>query len=108
RAIADAPVNPRVKLVVAMLRYFRPTSTRLQKDSALVEWRRAAESFTSSDFAATPWGDAEGWAWLGGAYLADGKPSEAKDALDRALAIRPDFWWARTIALPQAANSRLR
>ncbi len=53
------------------------------------------------------WGAAESWAWLGGAMLADGNPTGAKAALERAVADRYDFWWARNIALPQATNSRL-
>ena len=52
------------------------------------------------------WGRAEAWAWLGGTLLVDGKPAEAKSALEHAVADRKDFWWARDIALPQATRSR--
>lgn len=108
RVIAEAPDNPRVKFLRAFMSFYRPGSTRDVKDGALVSWREAAESFPPKPPANEPeWGRAEAWAWLGGTLLADGKPADAKDALERAVADRKDFWWARDIALPQAARSRM-
>ena len=105
QVVAEAPANPRVKYLQAFLGYYIPNRTRDQKDTALADWRRAAESFPGKPPANEPaWGRAEAWAWLGGTLLTDGKPSEAKAALERALADRPDFWWARQIALPQASR----
>ena len=72
-----------------------------------MSWRQAAETFPRKSAANEPeWGRAEAWAWLGGTLLVDGKPAEAKDALEHAIADRKDFWWARDIALPQATRSR--
>ena len=105
--IAEAPDNPRVKFLRAFMSFYRPGSTREVKDAALVSWRQAAEAFPRKPSADEPeWGRAEAWAWLGGTLLADGKPAEAKVALEHAVADRKDFWWARDIALPQAARSR--
>jgi hypothetical protein len=105
--IAEAPDNPRVKFLRAFMSFFRPGSTREAKDAALVSWREAAEAFPRKPSANEPeWGRAEAWAWLGGTLLADGKHAEAKDALEKAIADRRDFWWARDIALPQATRSR--
>ena len=84
-----------------------PDGRARRKDAALASWREAAESFPKKPSANEPeWGRAEAWAWLGGTLLVDGKPAAAKDALEHAVADRKDFWWARDIALPQAARSR--
>lgn len=105
QVVAEAPANPRVKYLQAFLGFYIPNRTREQKDAALADWRRAAESFPARPSPSEPeWGRAEAWAWLGGTLLNDGKPAEAKFALERALADRKDFWWARQIALPQAAR----
>lgn len=108
KVVADAPENPRVKFLRAFMSFYRPGSTRETKDAALVSWRQAAEAFPGRPPANEPeWGRAEAWAWLGGTLLADGKPAEARVALEHAIADRKDFWWARDIALPQAARSRM-
>jgi hypothetical protein len=105
--VAEAPDNPRVKFLRAFMSFYRPGSTREVKDAALVSWRQAAEAFPRKPPANEPeWGRAEAWAWLGGTLLTDGKPAAAKEALERAVADRRDFWWARDIALPQATRSR--
>jgi tetratricopeptide (TPR) repeat protein len=107
QVIAEAPDNPRVKYLQAFMGFYVPGHTRAEKDAALVSWRQAAESFPKRPPANEPeWGRAEAWAWLGGTLLADGKRDQAKDALEHAIADRKDFWWARDIALPQAARSR--
>lgn len=107
RVVAEAPDHPRVKFLRAFMSFYRPGSTREVKDAALVSWRQAAEAFPPKPPANEPeWGRAEAWAWLGGTLLADGKPAEARVALEHAVADRKDFWWARDIALPQATRSR--
>ena len=106
QVIAEAPQNPRVKYLQAFMGYYVPGRTREQKDAALADWRRAAESFPRRPAGDEPeWGRAESWAWLGGTLLADGKPDQAKDALEQAIADRKDFWWARDVALPQATRA---
>jgi hypothetical protein len=106
RVVAEAPDNPRVKYLQAFMGYYVPGRTREQKDAALADWRRAAESFPRRPPADEPeWGRAEAWAWLGGTLLADGKPDQAREALEHAVADRKDFWWARMIALPQATRA---
>jgi hypothetical protein len=105
QVVAEAPANPRVKYLQAFLGFYIPSRTREQKDAALADWHRAAESFPPKPSANEPeWGRAEAWAWLGGTLLNDGQPAEAKAALERALADRRDFWWAKQIALPQATR----
>ena len=105
--MSEAPDNPRAKFLRAFMGFYTPGRTRAEKDAALASWREAAESFPKKPSANEPeWGRAEAWAWLGGTLLVDGKPAAAKDALEHAVADRKDFWWARDIALPQAARSR--
>ena len=105
QVVAEAPGNPRVKYLQAFLGFYIPGKTREQKDAALADWRKAAESFPDHAPANEPeWGRAEAWAWLGGTLLNDGKPAEAKAALEQALSVRKDFWWVRQIALPQATR----
>lgn len=109
QVVAEAPDNPRVKYLRAFMGFYVPGRTRAEKDAALVDWRAAAEAFPRRPPANEPeWGRAEAWAWLGGTLLADGKPAEAKEALEHAIADRKDFWWARDIALPQATRTRDR
>jgi hypothetical protein len=108
RAVAEAPDNPRVKFLSAMLAFFSASGSREAKDSSLKAWEEAARSFPAHPVAGAPeWGRAESWAWLGAALLSDGNPAGARAALERAVADRKDFWWAREIALPQALHSRL-
>jgi hypothetical protein len=105
--ISEAPDNPRVKFLRAFMGFYVPGRTRAEKDAALASWREAADAFPRKPPANEPeWGRAEAWAWLGGTLLVDGKPAEAKDALEHAIADRKDFWWARDIALPQATRTR--
>lgn len=105
QVVAEAPGNPRVKYLQAFLGFYIPGTTREQKDAALADWRKAAESFPARAPADEPeWGRAEAWAWLGGTLLNDGKPAEAKAALEQALSVRKDFWWVHQIALPQATR----
>ena len=105
--MSEAPDNPRVRFLRAFMGFYGPGRTRAEKDAALVSWREAAASFPTKPSANEPeWGRAETWAWLGGTLLMDGKPAEAKTALEHAIADRKDFWWARAIVLPQATRSR--
>lgn len=74
------------------------------RDKGLALWRQAIEAFASDRPAPLMpnWGDAEAYARLGGAYLIAGQPGQAREPLERAVAMRPDFWWAAKAALPMA------
>jgi tetratricopeptide (TPR) repeat protein len=43
------------------------------------------------------WGHAEAFAWLGQSYLQLGDKVAARNALERALVLAPDFVWARSL-----------
>ena len=99
--------NPRVQFLRAMVEVFAPPEFGGNRDGGLERWKHAIELFdkeaTSAPAPEAPdWGRAESWAWLGGAYSNLDRREDAVPALERAVAIRPDFWWAARAALPQA------
>ena len=111
RAFAAAPGNPRVLLMRAMATTFSPPAVGGNRARGLVLWREALARFETStvtDPRLPDWGKAEGWGWLGGAHLMAGDHAEALRAFDRALALRPDFWWVERIARPQAVAPKTK
>jgi tetratricopeptide (TPR) repeat protein len=96
RAAKLAPKNPRVLLIHAMgaRRAGKPES------AALEEFRKAVAAFETErqGIDRTPgWGAAEAYAYLGQGYLDKGDVVAARDALERALLIAPDFALARRL-----------
>jgi tetratricopeptide (TPR) repeat protein len=93
-----APKNPRVLLLDAVELYERPKSTAAERDRALSGFKRAAEAFEAERQEtehAPGWGAAEAYVYLGRCYLDRGATLEARDALERALLIAPEFAEAR-------------
>ncbi len=107
-AVAAAPDNPRVRLMQVILS-FSPASPRSTQDSVIAEWRTVLETFPARSAPDEPaWGAAEGWGLLGMYLLGTGRYEQAAGVLQQALTLRPDFWWARDIALPQAKHRPVR
>jgi len=109
-ALEHGPGNPRVQLLRAMTEVFVPAQYGGDPARGFERWKQAIALFEREEThgaggAALAWGHAEAWAWLGGAYLTMARDGEAQGALERALALRPDFWWAAKVALPQARRS---
>ena len=52
------------------------------------------------------WGHAEALTLLGGSYLTSGDPVAARDALERALVIAPDYREAQELLQTAAARPR--
>ena len=91
-----------------MTEFFAPPQYGGNRERGLERWKEAirlfeAEAKSQGSAQAVAWGHAEAWAWLGGAYLMIGRPDDARAALEQAIRLRPDFWWAAQIALPQGA-----
>ena len=71
----------------------------------LVEWREDVAVSKRKSFADQPywgrpipgWGAAEAYMWLGRCYLGKGDVLPARDALERALLIAPEFAQARRL-----------
>jgi hypothetical protein len=99
-----APANPRVKLVQAMC------APNPATDPAAVDrWRAVVASFEAappSRPGKPDWGHVEALTMLGETYLQRGDPVAARDALERALVLAPDYRQAQQLL--QAAATRPR
>jgi tetratricopeptide (TPR) repeat protein len=98
--------NPRVMLLRAIALMFAPPEYGGNRDKSLELWKQAIQAFEKErpEPLMPDWGHAEALAWLGGAYLMVNQPQEAVAVLERAVALRPDFWWAAKAALPVARS----
>jgi tetratricopeptide (TPR) repeat protein len=99
-----APDNPRVKLVQALC------APNTAADPAAVDrWRAVVASFEAappSRPGKPDWGHVEALTILGETYLQRGDPVAARDALERALVLAPDYRQAQQLL--QAAATRPR
>ncbi len=95
-----APKNPRVLLLDAVEAYEWTRRTAAEKDRALSGFRNAAAAFEAERQEAEHvpgWGAAEAYLYLGRCFLERGSALEARDALERALLISPEFAEARRL-----------
>lgn len=95
-----AAKNPRVLLLDAAGVYERPNGSAADKDRALSGFRKAAAAFEAErqETARVPgWGAAEAYVYLARCLLDRGATLEARDALERALLIAPEFAEARRL-----------
>jgi tetratricopeptide (TPR) repeat protein len=98
RAAKLAPKDPRVLLLQALEsgeggKIDAPAIAKLKKAAAAFEAERQGVERTPG------WGAAEAYAYLGRGYLDQGDVVAARDALERALLIAPDFALARRLLL---------
>jgi len=109
-ALPQGKENPRVLLLRAMAIYGTPKQHGGDPERGLEMWKEAIRLFEREQPAGPgmpDWGHAEAWGWLGGAHLMAGDAAKAAEAFDRALKLRPDFWWVQRIAAPQALRPAL-
>ncbi|MGH8139664.1 MAG: hypothetical protein ACREVV_15935 [Steroidobacteraceae bacterium] len=95
-----APKNPRVLLLNAVGDYERPQTGGADRERALDEFKRAAAAFEAErqeEDHVPAWGAAETYVYLARCYLDRGSTLEARDALERALLIAPEFAQARRL-----------
>ena len=98
RAVKLAPRDPRVLLLEALA---KGEDAKLDAQ-ALAKLEKAAAAFESErqGIDRTPgWGAAEAYAYLGRGYLERGDVLNARDALERALLIAPDFALAKRLLM---------
>jgi tetratricopeptide (TPR) repeat protein len=112
-ALEHGADNPRVQLLRAMNEVFVPPQYGGDAARGFDRWKEALALFEQEEKRGAagsthPWGRAEAWAWLGGAYLMSGRHADAQAALEHAVRLRPDFWWAAKAALPQARRPAAR
>lgn len=103
-ALAIEPENPRVKLIEALC-----SSSASQDPAAVERWREVVESFEAappSRPGRPDWGHVEALTMLGEAYLQRGEPVAARDALERALVLAPDYRQAQQLLQTAAARPR--
>ena len=100
RARALAPRNPRVLLVDAAADYELPAQQGGNRERALVRLREAVSAFEAERAGTAPlpgWGAAEAYLLLARDLLDHGDALGARDALERALLIAPDYAEARRL-----------
>jgi hypothetical protein len=100
RALQLAARNPRVLLVDAMNDYQLATPLGGNRERALVKLRKAVEAFEAerADTEQLPgWGAAEAYLLLGRDLLEHDDAVAARDALEHALLIAPEFTQARKL-----------
>ena len=105
RSLELAPRNPRVVAHHAGFLFWAPPQAGGDRARGLARYREALELFAAEPAAQRElhaWGEPDTWAFLAFAELM-GEPdlAAARTAVDRALALRPDFAWARGVILPQ-------
>jgi tetratricopeptide (TPR) repeat protein len=96
RAVKLAPRDPRVLLLEALA---KGEDAKLD-DQALATLKKATTAFETErqGVERTPgWGAAEAYTYLGRGYLERGDVLKARDALERALLIAPDFAMAKRL-----------
>ncbi|HEX4675601.1 MAG TPA: tetratricopeptide repeat protein [Steroidobacteraceae bacterium] len=100
KALQIAPKNPRVLLLDAISDYEHAKGPASDAEHTCSKFKTVAALFDAerADVDQVPgWGAAEGYMWLGRCYLDIGNPNEARDALERALLIAPEFGQARRL-----------
>jgi tetratricopeptide (TPR) repeat protein len=97
-AAALAPNNPRVRLLAAINESKR-AKTSQEFASANKQLLAVTQLFSAPPTATDlpDWGQADAWAWLGQSYLKIGDQVAARNALEQALVLAPDYVWARAL-----------
>lgn len=99
-AVKLEPKNPRVRLAQALAQYERAGKNAEEKTAALRSLRAVTVMFEQARAQAstTPeWGAAEAYAFLGRALIDQRDAVGAREALERALLIAPDYAFARKL-----------
>ncbi len=99
KASALAPGNPRVLLLAAIeaTKQADNPDERVAASQALIVVANLFDTLPPPESGMPDWGYAEALAWLGQNYLSLGDRIGARNALERALVVAPDFVWARTL-----------
>ncbi len=92
--------NPRVALLEAVSLYHRPGIFGGDKDKALDRFKQATVMFEAQSDAPglePAWGEAETYAYIGNIQLEKQDDILARDALEQALLIAPEYDWVRSM-----------
>lgn len=102
KALELGPNNPRVWMLKGVGTMFKPKMFGGGADKAEKELQKAIALF-ADDRAVSPapkWGSAEVYAWLGQAYVAQNKFTEARAAYQKTLELDPGNGWVTHVLLP--------
>jgi hypothetical protein len=100
RALSLAPKNPRVLLLDALGDYEFSAALGGNKERALAKLRRAVAAFEAERSGAEGlpgWGASEAYYYLGRVLLEHQDPVGARDALEHALLLAPEYAQARAL-----------
>jgi tetratricopeptide (TPR) repeat protein len=106
RALELAPTNPRVVMMDAGMIFNTPPQFGGSQEKGIARWLEAIRLFEAEkmdDKLQPDWGRVLAYGWLSNLYLQMTPPrtAEAKEMANRALALRPDFWYVKTQILPR-------
>ena len=99
-AVKLEPKNPRVRLVEALAAFDRAGKDAAEKNAAVQKLRAVTPMFEAARAgeSTTPeWGAAEAYAFLGRALFDQRDVVGAREALERALLLAPDYAYARRL-----------
>lgn len=108
RALELAPANPRVVMMDAGMIFNTPPQFGGSQEKGIARWLEAIRLFEAEkikDNLQPDWGRVLAYGWLANLYLQMTPPhtAEAKEMANRALALRPDFWYVKTQILPKVS-----
>ncbi|PAU93693.1 hypothetical protein CK503_11115 [Aliifodinibius salipaludis] len=99
-----APENPRVVMLDAIGKLYKPSMFGGSTEGAIEGFKRAAELFEdwqTPNRYAPRWGEAEVYAWLGQGYVQAEKYEEARQAYEKALKVKPGYPWVENVLIPE-------
>lgn len=97
RAMELAPDNPRVLLIEGIARLNAPAMFGGSVDEALARFTAALEAVREHGTGRYDWGEADILVWRGLAHRRNDDLGAARTDLDEAIAIAPDYSWARSL-----------
>lgn len=92
-----APDNPRVHLIAGVNDYYTPAVFGGSKSAALQALNNAIKHYASDRDSGYHWGLAETYVWRGIVQMELNYPEKARDDWREALAIAPQYGWARML-----------
>lgn len=106
RALELAPANPRVVMMDAGMVFNTPAQYGGSQEKGIERWLEAIRLFEAEHIEnpiQPDWGRALAYGWLSNLYLQMNPPrkAESKEAANKALTLRPDFWYVKTQVLPK-------
>ncbi len=105
-ALDEQPASPRAKICRAVCYLNTPGMFGGDKAEAMKLFNSAVVSFTKPDAKTgeLSWGKAYAYAWLAQAKLQTGDKAGAREAVDQALAIEPNYGWVKGMQIQKRAE----